>query len=219
MNGNDDFDWQAWRREVRRDRIAAREALDPDDREARNRAIAEWLQAGFEGVAGRTVAFCWPLRGEPDARPAIDHWREAGSTPALPVVVKGRMPLVFRKWWPGARTAPGVFGIPYPLDTPEVKPQVLLVPAVAFDREGYRVGYGGGHFDRTLATAQPRPIAIGLAHEVGRLRTIHPRSHDIPFDFFVTEAEIEARLEGQLKHLEADAANERLRELLTERGL
>lgn len=217
--GDDDFDWQAWRREVRRDRISAREALDSHDREERDRAIDGWLRTGFTAVEGLTVAFCWPLRGEPDVRDAIRRWRDAGSTPALPVVLKGRTPLVFRTWWPGARTAPGVFGIPYPVDTPEVTPQVLLVPAVGFDREGYRLGYGGGHFDRTLAIAQPRPVTIGLAHEVARIKTIHPRSHDIPFDFFVTERGIEARIEGHLQRLEPDEANERLRALLKERGL
>jgi 5,10-methenyltetrahydrofolate synthetase len=216
---HDAFDWQAWRREVRRDRIDTREALAADDRKARNECIDEWLHDGFAGLGGLTVGFCWPFRGEPDARFAVRRWRAAGSTSALPVVAGPRRPLLFRQWWPGAPMEEGVYDIPYPLDTPVCIPGAALVPVVGFDPGGYRLGYGGGYFDRTLVAMDPVPITVGLGHEVARLKTIHPQAHDIPFDFFVTETGIQARLDGCLQAVSAGDADAHVHALLGERGL
>ena len=71
--------------------------------------------------------------------------------------------------------------------TEAVVPDVLLMPPVGFDADGYRLGYGGGFFDRTLAAAAPHPLKIGLAREASRIDTIHPQPHDVPMDFVVTE--------------------------------
>lgn len=212
------FDWQAWRREVRRDRIDTREALNPEDRQHRNREIDALLEAGFPAFAQGVVAFCWPYRSEPEPRFAVRRWREAGAIPALPVVVAPRAPMIFRQWWPGVKTAPGVYDIPYPVDSPEVVPAAALVPLVGFDPEGHRLGYGGGYFDRTLAVLEPRPVTVGLGFEVARLKTIHPQPHDIPLDFIVTEAGIEARIDGHLQRLDPTEADARVRELQSERG-
>ena len=214
-----DFDWQAWRREVRRDRISVREALTSQDRQQRNRAIDQSLEAGFAALGQGVVGFCWPYRNEPEPRFAVRRWREAGATAALPVVLAPRTPMIFRQWWPGVEMAPGVYSIPYPTDSPEAVPTAALVPLVGFDPEGYRLGYGGGYFDRTLAALETMPVTIGLGYEVGRLRTIHPQPHDIPFDFMVTEAGIFARIEGHLQLLDPGAADARVRELQAERGL
>lgn len=215
----DTFDWQAWRREVRRDRIDTREALTVANRGARNARIDEWLEAGFAALGGLTIGFCWPFRGEPDARFAVRRWREAGSVAALPVVVGPRRPLVFRQWWPGAPMATGVYDIPYPVDTPECTPTAALVPVVGFDPCGFRLGYGGGYFDRTLAALERMPVTVGLGHEVARLKTIHPQPHDIPFDFVVTEAGIQARRDDRLEPVSPDDADARVRELIHQRGL
>lgn len=217
-DGAYEFDWRAWRREVRRDRIDARERLPTDDRTARNRRIDDWLRQGFGTLGGLCIGFCWPFRGEPDARFAVRRWRAAGSDAALPVVVKARTPLVFRQWWPGAPLEAGVYDIPYPVGTPERVPQAALVPVVGFDPEGYRLGYGGGYFDRTLAAMETRPVTIGLGHELARLRTIHPRPHDIPFDYMVTEAGIAARIDGRLQPLTPEETDTHVRRLIAERG-
>lgn len=214
-----EFDWQAWRREVRRDRISVREALKPDDRQRRNREIDRLIDEGFVALGQGVVAFCWPYRNEPEPRFAVRRWRDLGATAALPVVVAPRTPMIFREWWPGVEMAPGVYSIPYPVDSPEVVPGAALVPLVGFDPEGYRLGYGGGYFDRTLATLDTMPVTIGLGYELARLRTIHPQPHDIPFDFIVTEAGIHARIEGRLQRLDPADADARVRELQAERGL
>lgn len=215
----DSFDWQAWRREVRRDRISAREALSHEERQPRNEEIDRLLEAGFEALGQGIVAFCWPFRNEPEPRFAVRRWREAGAEAALPVVVAPRTPMIFRQWWPGVATAPGVYEIPYPVDSLEVTPTAALVPVVGFDPEGYRLGYGGGYFDRTLAVMRTKPVTIGLGYEITRLRTIHPQPHDIPMDFIVTERGIFARIDDQLQPLQPEDADAHVRELQRERGI
>ena len=184
-------DWneiKAWRKTQRGALIARREAAAPDMRRQWNERITALLEAGFPDLARRIVAFCWPYKGEFDTRFALRHWRERGATAALPEVVEKGAPLRFRKWWPGAPTRPGVYGIPIPDGTEVIVPEVAIVPMNGFDEEGYRLGYGGAFFDRTLAALDPRPLAIGVSFEIARLATIYPQPHDIPMDFVVTEA-------------------------------
>lgn len=216
--GPHEFDWLSWRREVRRDRVTAREALTHEQRQPRNASIDGLLEAGFGAFGQAVVAFCWPFRSEPEPRFAVRRWREAGAVAALPVVIAPRTPMIFRQWWPGVATAPGVYQIPYPVDSPQVFPTAALIPLVGFDAEGYRLGYGGGYFDRTLALMVPRPVTVGLGFEVARLRTIHPQPHDVPLDFIVTEAGIHARIDGRLQRLEPAAADAHVRALQYERG-
>jgi len=151
----------------------------------------------------------------PDPRFAIRRWREGGSHAALPVVLARATPLEFREWWAGAPMATGVYDIPYPVDTPVRVPDVVLAPVNGFDAHGYRLCYGGGYFDRTLASYAQRPLCIGLGFETARMDTIFPRDHDIPFDFMVTEVGSRQRLGGRLIPVDTKdaraAAEQRLR--------
>lgn len=106
----------------------------------------------------------------------------------MPVVVAPKTPLLFREWHAAVPMADGAYGIPEPAGSARTTPDVVLLPANGFDEFGFRLGYGGGFFDRTLATIDPRPLVIGIAFELGRLSTIHPQPHDIPLDYVVTEA-------------------------------
>jgi 5,10-methenyltetrahydrofolate synthetase len=183
-------DWneiKAWRKARRAELIARREAVAPETRHAWNERMTTLLDTGFPALAGRVVAICWPYKGEFDARYAARHWRERGATTALPEVVAKATPLRFRKWWPGAPTRRGVYDIPVPDGTEVVVPQAAIVPMNGFDQSGYRLGYGGAFFDRTLAALDPRPLAIGVTFELARLPTIYPQAHDIPMDFVITE--------------------------------
>lgn len=114
--------------------------------------------------------------------------------------------------------ASGVYGIPYPVDSPEFAPTAALVPVVGFDAQGYRLGYGGGYFDRTLASLEEMPVTVGLGYELQRLSTIHPRPHDIPFDFVVTEVGVYARSEGSLQPLDPARIDDHVRMLQHDRG-
>ena len=82
------------------------------------------------------------------------------------------------------------YGIPVPASGAPVLPQALLIPVVGFDAAGFRLGYGGGYFDRTLASLRPRPLAIGVGFELSRLASVHPERHDEPLDLIVTEVGI-----------------------------
>jgi 5-formyltetrahydrofolate cyclo-ligase len=132
------------------------------------------------------VSVYWPFRGEPDLRPWITAIWSKGVRIALPVVVAKGQPLVFREWRPDARLERGVWNIPFPAEGAAVVPTVVIAPLVGFDPAGYRLGYGGGFFDRTLAALDPKPLAIGVGHPVGALATIYPQPHDIPMNWIVT---------------------------------
>jgi len=211
-------DWQAWRRQRRRELIDRRKALDPADRRERSAAIDHWLESGFGPVAGHDIGFCWPFAAEPEPRFAVRRWRETGSRAALPVVVAPRTPLEFREWWPGAPMEKGVYDIPHPVGTDVILPVVALVPVNGFDRRGYRLGYGGGYFDRTLASFTRRPLCIGLGFEIARMETISPQPHDIPFDFIVTESGIHQRHGGGIERVSPETATDAVEQRLAARA-
>jgi len=186
-------DWneiKAWRKLRRAELIAARNAFAPDERKAWGERITAFLEANFSFSSGTVIGFCWPHMHEFDARFAIRHWRDGGAIAALPEVVEKARPLQFRKWWPGVPMTPRVYDIPVPDGTEIVLPDAAVVPMNGFDERGYRLGYGGGYFDRTLSALDGRVLAIGVSFEALRLPTIHPQPHDIPMDFVVTEAGI-----------------------------
>jgi len=189
---------RTWRRATRDALIAARLALPPATLEAYRGRIDRHIDAHFTDLARGAVAFCWPYRNEYDARFLARRLRLRGAVTALPVVVAPRQPLVFRAWQPGVALARGVYDIPYPAAGPSIDPTTVLVPMNGFDAAGYRLGYGGGFFDRTLAARSERPRVIGVAYELARLPTIYPQPWDIPMDYVVTEEGVYERREGRL---------------------
>ena len=184
-------DWneiKAWRKARRTELIARRAAFGDDERRGWNDRIGALLESMVPAAPGTVIAYCWPFKGEFDARFAVRHWRERGATAALPAVVAKAAPLEFREWRPGAPMKAGVYDIPVPDGTPVLAPDIAVVPMNGFDAQGYRLGYGGGYFDRTLAALGRRVLAVGVSYEALRLPTIYPQAHDIPMDFVVTEA-------------------------------
>jgi 5-formyltetrahydrofolate cyclo-ligase len=208
-----------WRLQARAELIAQRVALDSARRREMNVAISAHIEAGFALLAGMTIGFCWPYRGEFDARFAVRHFRGRGAIAALPAVIAKVTPLQFRAWWPGAPLTAGVYGIPVPDGTALVVPDAAIVPMNGFDARGYRLGYGGGYFDRTLAAILPQPLAIGVSFEFARLATIFPQPHDIAMDFVVSEAGIHAVTGLNLTRISAEECGERARQLCEKRGL
>ncbi|MCX8145365.1 MAG: 5-formyltetrahydrofolate cyclo-ligase [Azovibrio sp.] len=173
---------------LRRDMVAARRALPAATVAAWSAQIVAHLLARFARPPGACVAFCWPIQHEPDVRAALAAWARQGSRAALPVVIAPGKPLGFRPWARDTRLEPDRYGIPTPVTGPWVRPDALLLPLNAFDAAGYRLGYGGGFFDRTLASLDPRPLAIGVGFELNRVESIGPQAHDQPLDWIVTEA-------------------------------
>jgi 5-formyltetrahydrofolate cyclo-ligase len=193
LDGMTAADVKSWRKAERERLIAARESLDAATLALWRQGIDAHLWRSFPGLAAATLAFCWPIRGEYDARRLAERLREQGAVTALPVVVAPRQPLVFREWHPGVALASGPLGIPYPVSSETVVPTAVLVPMNGWDEAGYRLGYGGGFFDRTLASLAKKPVVIGVSYELARLKTIQPQSWDIPMDWVATERGIYRR--------------------------
>ena len=179
---------QHWRYARRAELLAARIAVPTPQRQQWNRVVTRQLALHFPMLQGMVIGAYWPFRGEFDPRFLMRQLRNGGSRLALPVVVRKNTPLQFREWWPGAPTVKAALGLPVPAGTEMLVPQALLIPPVGFDEHGYRLGYGGGYFDRTLAAMQPQPLKIGVGFEISRVPTIHPQAHDVAMDFIVTEA-------------------------------
>ena len=177
----------AWRRATRADLIARRIAIEPDIRRLWGTAISNQMRTMFASIAPGVLGFYWPFKGEFDPRPAVIDLLAHGWRAALPMVVAKDHPLTYRAWTPDTRMERGVLGIMVPGYGAPVTPGVVLAPLVGFDEARFRLGNGGGYFDRTLAVLDPAPLAIGIGYELGRLTTIYPQPHDRPMDVIVTE--------------------------------
>ncbi len=143
--------------------------------------------------ADATVSGYWPLRDELDPRPILSALATRGQRLCLPVVVESGAPLVFRGWKPDVSLEPAAFGTQVPgADCPVLEPDLLLVPLLAFDRRGFRLGYGGGFYDRTLATLRGRRpvLAVGLAFAAQEVDAVPVEAGDEPLDRIVTEREV-----------------------------
>lgn len=177
---------------LRRSVIKRREALSETDRHALTAQLSEHLATLLDRLSPKSLGFCWPYRAEPDLRDFVAHWLASQSErrAALPVVLDRDEPMMFRPWTPGMLLVPDRHGIPYPPGGCAMTPDVVLVPLNAFDAAGYRIGYGGGYFDRTLATLDT--VAVGVGFELGRVACVAPQPHDRPMDWIVTEAGVAA---------------------------
>jgi 5,10-methenyltetrahydrofolate synthetase len=162
-----------------------RAGLSPDQHAILSAQIVEHLVRLLKAPA--IVGFCWPIKDEPDVRQVLACWAKSGTVAALPVVIAEATPLAFRPWTLVTRLEEDRYGIPTPVDGEFVTPNLLLLPLNGFDAAGYRLGYGGGYFDRTLAALSPRPLAVGVGFEINRLESIRPEIHDQRLDWIVTE--------------------------------
>jgi 5,10-methenyltetrahydrofolate synthetase len=178
-----------WRKAARDRLIAARLALDVTEREEHARLVARGLDNLVPQNAGTIVSLYWPFRGEPDLRPWMHRACAAGLRAALPVVAGKGQPLMFKEWTQGCHLERGIWNIPYPADGAVVTPSIVIAPLVGFDAAGYRLGYGGGFFDRTLSAMASKPLVIGVGHPLQKVPTIYPQPHDIPMTWILTGLE------------------------------
>ena len=154
--------------------------------------VLEMLFSAWPAYGGAVVAGYLPIRSELDPRPAMEAYREAGCEIVLPVIEKPEAPLIFRRWAPGDKLVEGPFKTQEPsAEAEELTPDIILAPMLAFDRNGYRLGYGGGFYDRTLAKlrASGSPMAIGLAYSAQEVDRAVTGPTDAPLDGIATEKE------------------------------
>jgi 5,10-methenyltetrahydrofolate synthetase len=166
--------------------LAARQDLE--GRAEKERALATRVARWLRTMPVTRLAFYWPIRGEPDLRRAVGAWlaEDSHRRAALPVMVEGL--LEFAPWTLDTPMAAGPMGIAVPARHARLTPQLLLIPCVGVDRLRYRLGYGGGYYDRTLAKMDPRPVTVGIVFECGRVDSVGPQPHDLRLDLVVTEA-------------------------------
>lgn len=180
----------ALRATLRREKIAARIALSAAAHRSASVAVVHHLTEFLLTLPPGILAFCLPIRAEVDCRGLAVHLIDRGWQAAMPTVATRDAPMEFRAWHPEAPMTADPYGIPVPATELSPPPNVMLLPLVAFDAAGYRLGYGGGYFDRTLAAMHPRPLTIGTGFDLSAVADIRPERHDIPLDLIVTESGI-----------------------------
>lgn len=184
---DDEAGLSAWRRAVRRSLLDWRSALDGALHQQYSDQIRTHLAAFLTQRANATVGFYWPIQNEIDLRPVMENHVASGGRAALPVVPGKDMPMVFHDWTLDTEMVPGFAKIPEPANSKEVAVHAMIAPLVGFDRKGYRLGYGGGFFDRTLGVLKRKPLVVGIGFEDTMLDDIRPHRYDVPTDVIITE--------------------------------
>ena len=172
---------------LRRQLQAERQGLI--DRHQRAMQLQEVLRVWLVSRTEALIGAYWPIKGEFDALPALYRWAEADAKRriGLPVMSKATKQLRFHVWYPGCEMEEDAYGIPKPKDTAVFEPTLLLVPCVGYGPRGLRLGYGGGFYDRTLASLSPRPFTAGLAYSNGHVPWLEAEAHDVPLDAVLNE--------------------------------
>ena len=172
--------------------------LNMPDRLQRADLLQRVMRIWLVGRIDTMIGAYWPIKGEFDPLPALFRWQEAGMEAdaagarkrrqiGLPVINKVDKTLTFHTWYPGCPMEEDAYGIPKPKDTEIIQPTLLFVPCVGYGPGGYRLGYGGGFYDRTLANLQPKPFTVGLGYTNGFLPDLEPESHDVPLDAILND--------------------------------
>ena len=187
-------DGKALEKKALREKLIAQRLNLPDRRQSSDllqQVVRIWLVGRQDVVIGAY----WPIKGEFDPLPALHRWKEDGELIdqpeprriGLPVVDKVHKTLTFHVWYPGCQMEEDAYGIPKPKDTEIIVPTLLFVPCLGYGPGGYRLGYGGGFYDRTLATLQPKPFTVGLGFTHGYLDELDPEAHDVPLDAILND--------------------------------
>ena len=172
-----------------------RERLHLSDRLARADGLQQVMRVWLIGRPDAAIGAYWPIKGEFDPLPALHRWKEDGELMdqpqrrriGLPVMDKVSRTLSFHVWYPGCPMEEDAYGIPKPKDTETIVPTLLFVPCVGYGPGGYRLGYGGGFYDRTLAALRPRPFTVGLGFTNGFVDDFEPELHDQPLDAILND--------------------------------
>ncbi|SFM77947.1 5-formyltetrahydrofolate cyclo-ligase [Variovorax sp. OV329] len=169
--------------------------LNMPDRQARSALLQRVMRIWLVGRPDAVIGAYWPIKGEFDPLPALHRWKEDGELQSkatqrrigLPVMDRVHKTLTFHAWYPGCPMEEDAFDIPKPKDTEVIVPTLLFVPCVGYTDGGYRLGYGGGFYDRTLASLEPRPFTVGLGFANGLLTGHEPEAHDVPLDAILND--------------------------------
>ena len=175
---------------LRKKLVKARLALG--DRLERAVQLQNTLRVWLVGRREKSIGAYWPIKGEFDPLPALYRWAEGAPEGVtrrigLPVADRATGSLRFHVWFPGCPMELDAYDIPKPKDTEEFVPEILVVPCLGFGPGGVRLGYGGGFFDRTLASIEPRPVTVGVSYTHGFLPLLRGGPSDVELDAMLTE--------------------------------
>lgn len=190
-NSNDDKALQ--KKALRKALLELRQNLP--DRQRHNDMLQQVMRIWLVGRPDTVIGAYWPIKGEFDPLPALHRWKEDGELLdqpqprriGLPVVNKADMTMTFHAWYPGCPMEEDAYGIPKPKDTEVIVPTLLFAPCVGYGPGGYRLGYGGGFYDRMLANLDPKPFVVGLGYGVGFVGELEPEPHDVPLDAILND--------------------------------
>lgn len=184
-----------WRVEKRLEFVACRRAVSPARKRLASADIGDRvLELILEATpSGAVIGGYWPIRGEINLVPLFRELDGKGYRVALPVVIEKNAPVEFWRWMPGMPMDRGIWDIPVPATRNPVKPEILVVPLVGYDDQCFRLGNGGGYYDRTLAACDAKPYCIGVGYSFAHVSSIHPQPHDVPMDVIVTEESVVGR--------------------------
>ncbi|MEG3001277.1 MAG: 5-formyltetrahydrofolate cyclo-ligase [Comamonas sp.] len=166
-----------------------------EDRLHRSDLLQQVMRIWLVDRPDAVIGAYWPIKGEFDPLPILHRWKEDGELLdkpqrrriGLPVINKEHKTLTFHVWYPGCPMEEDAYGIPKPKDTEVIQPTLLFVPCVGYGTGGYRLGYGGGFYDRTLATLQPKPFTVGLGFREAYVDDFEPEAHDQPLDAILND--------------------------------
>jgi 5-formyltetrahydrofolate cyclo-ligase len=169
--------------------------LNLPDRLQRAELLQRVMRIWLVGRTDAVIGAYWPIKGEFDPLPALHRWKEDGELIdqpqprriGLPVVNREHKTMTFHAWYPGCPMEEDAYGIPKPKDTELIVPTLLFVPCVGYSAGGYRLGYGGGFYDRMLASLSPKPLTVGLGYGVGFVDDFEPEPHDVPLDAILND--------------------------------
>ena len=169
--------------------------LNLPDRLQQADLLQQVLRIWLVGRPDAVIGAYWPIKGEFDPLPALHRWKEDGELLdqpeprriGLPVVNKETHSMTFHAWYPGCPMEEDAYGIPKPKDTEIIVPTLLFAPCVGYGPGGYRLGYGGGFYDRMLASLTPKPFSVGLGFGMGFLPDLEPEAHDVPLDAILND--------------------------------
>jgi 5,10-methenyltetrahydrofolate synthetase len=165
------------------------------DRQLRADMLQQVMRIWLVGRPDIVIGAYWPIKGEFDPLPALHRWKEDGELLdqpeprriGLPVVNKETHTMTFHAWYPGCPMEEDAYGIPKPKDTEVIVPTLVFAPCVGYGPGGFRLGYGGGFYDRMLASLAPKPFSVGLGFGMGFLPDFEPEPHDMPLDAILND--------------------------------
>jgi 5-formyltetrahydrofolate cyclo-ligase len=190
---NSEDDKAAQKKALRK--LLLEQRLNLPDRRQRGELLQRVMRIWLVGRTDVVIGAYWPIKGEFDPLPALHRWKEDGELVeqpqlrriGLPVVNRQHKTMTFHAWYPGCPMEEDAYGIPKPKDTELVIPTLLFVPCVGYGTGGYRLGYGGGFYDRMLASLDPKPVTVGLGFAQGFVDDLEPEPHDVPLDAILND--------------------------------